>query len=295
MTTLQNGGPTIVLHINYFEQGQSLERACELARKLGADGIEFRRQPSGWAGSNAEYLDALARALDRHPLDWVGFGSVVNLMDQDAAVRDRELDAAESFYREASRRFPVKLVNAFAGILQNPDAGVSRYEGWHHGSAIASEDQWSHAVGGYRRLAGVAEELGFRIAFETHLWYVHDTLESAIRFVDSIGSPNAGITWDQGNLYFLRPCLSTAEVLKKAENRIFHVHLKNLLPDPNHFFGACNLEDGVINVREQAHALGNAGYSGAWCIESPRDGDRERFAVKDIGYMRDVLEDLGCH
>lgn len=280
----------LLLHINYFEQGQSTERACKLARELGADGIEFRRKPSNWKGTDLEYLDEVSRALDAHPLDYVSFGAPgINLMSCDRDERERELEAAEAFYRKAASRFPLKVVNTFAGNLMNKSKAVPYLEYWHHGSAIASEEQWQNAIEGFKRMGKVAEELGFRFAFETHGVYLHDTLEATMRLVEGVDSEHVGMLWDHANMMLFPECPGFDEVLSRAKSKLYHVHLKNLLVPPSRFLAVCGLADGVINIRQQVAKLLEAGYDGPICIESPREGDREWFAREDMAYLRDVL------
>ncbi len=48
----------VLLHINYFEQGPSLQDACRIAKEYGADGVEFRQLPNAYPGTWREYLDA---------------------------------------------------------------------------------------------------------------------------------------------------------------------------------------------------------------------------------------------
>lgn len=285
----------ILLHINYFEQGQSLDRACKQARDLGADGIEFRRKPSEYAGSDLEYLDEVSRALDKYPLSYVSFGGPgIDLMVSDSRVRERGLDAAEVFYRQAAGRFSLKIVNAFTGSLINPDKTLPYVEYWHHGSAIATDAQWRNAISGFQRMGALAEELGFRFAFETHGCYLHDSVDAAMRLIDGIDSNQVGLLWDHANLMIFPEQASFDDVIAKAGSKLFYVHLKNWLVSPSQFLAVSSLGGGIINIREQLGKLFSSGYTGPLCIESPRSGDREQFAREDIEYLRALLTE-DCH
>lgn len=282
----------ILFHINYFEQGQSLERAFALARALGADGLELRAKSPRPETSAALYLDEVERAMERHPLELISFGSPgVNLMVPGQDERDRELERAAWFYGEARRRFPLGVVNMLAGRLQDPEITPLAYE--RHGSAIASEEQWAQAVKGFRALAQSAGEAGWSFAFETHGLFLHDTLESTCRLVEEIDSPHVGLLWDHVNLMLFPEAPGLSEVIERAGGSLFSVHLKNLLVPPQHFLAISALEEGILNVREQVRLLRQAGFQGPWCIESPRPGDRERFAARDISYLREILASLG--
>ena len=283
----------VLVHINYFEQGQSLARACKMTRELGADGLEFRRKPSGYSKSDLEYLDEVSSALDQYPLDWISFGAPgVDLMSADEARKERELDAAEKFYRKAAGRFPLRIVNTFAGDLRNPDPTLPGHEYVRHGSAIATDAQWESAVMGFRRLSAIAEELGFRFAFETHGVYLHDSLEATLRLVQEIGSSHVGVLWDHANLMLFSKAPEFNEVVQATGKSLFYVHLKNLLVHPSRFLAAGSLSGGILNIRDQLTQLNRAGYAGPLCIESPRAGDREEFLREDLAYLRRLLKDL---
>lgn len=132
----------ILVHINYFEQGQSLERACRLTRELGGDGIEFRRKPGSFTGSDLDYLDEISAVLDKYPLEWISFGAPgVDLMVADPAQREKEIQDAERFYRKAASRFPLRIVNTFTGNLASPSHGSSGF--------IMGKDRVSHKRRGY--------------------------------------------------------------------------------------------------------------------------------------------------
>lgn len=282
----------ILFHINYFEQGQTLERACRLTRELGADGIEFRRKPGNYPGSDLDYLDEVSAALDKHPLEWVSFGApAVDLMGEDKARHAEEIEAAEKFYRKAASRFPLRVVNAFTGTLANPDKNFPYLEYWHHGSAIATDAQWEAAIAGFRHLGAVAGELGFRFAFETHGVYLHDTIEASMRLVNGINSPHVGVLWDHGNLMLFPKPPTFEEVIQATEKSLFYVHFKNLLIPPSRFLAVSSLSGGILNIREQVALLRKHNYGGPFCIESPRPGDREQFAREDLEYLRGILRE----
>lgn len=287
-----NGEREIWLHINYFEQGASLEFACKKARELCVSGIEFRRTPFGREDEDV-YLDEVSRALERYPLPSVCFGGPgVDLMSLDASEVARNLDNAEAFYREAARRFPLAMVNAFSGVLVHPDKTRPFVEYWHHGSVLASEKQWENAVNGFKRLAETAAEFDFRFAFETHGCYLHDTLDATLELIRRIDSPRVGMLWDQANLMIFPDSPTTDQVIEKANSLIYYVHLKNLLVSPSRFLAVSSLQGGIINIRQQVLHLLRNGYNGPLCVESPRDGDREGFLLEDLSYLRSLLPNV---
>jgi len=282
----------LLVHINYFEQGQSFARACRLTRELGADGIEFRRKPGGFHGSDLDYLDEVSAALDKHPLEWISFGGPgPNLMPTDEGQRTAEIKAAEKFYRKAAARFPLRIVNAFTGSLPNPDKSLPFVDSQHHGSAIATDAQWEAAIAGFRHLGAVAEELGFQFAFETHGVYLHDTVEATLRLVRGVDSRHVGVLWDHANLMLFPKSPTFDEVIAAAGEHLFYVHFKNLLVPPARFLAVSSLSGGILNIRDQLAQLRKSGYAGPFCLESPRAGDREQFLREDISYFLGLLKE----
>ena len=283
----------IIMHINYCEQGQTLDEICLKAVAWGFDGVEFRQKRGGVKETAEEYLDALARAQKRSGLKMVIFGSPgPDLMTPDAAKRAREVEEVSNFYRMAARRFKLTVCNTFTGPLKNPDAAVPYYIYEKQGSAVATPDQWKWAVEGYKVLGALAAELGFRFAFETHMTYLHDLPAVAKKLVDRIGCPSVGVNLDYGNtVYFPKPP-SLKEVIGQVGPSLYYVHLKNCQISDGHERARVGLADGDINHREYLRLLAEAGYRGPLCIEAPRPGDREWFAKQDIAYLKSLIADL---
>jgi sugar phosphate isomerase/epimerase len=213
-------------------------------------------------------------------------------MKADERTRRVEIEAALAFFRRAAALFPLDVINAFAGDLANPDAALSRSEYQHHGSAIATSQQWRWAIEGYRELGALASELGFRFAFETHGCYLHDNIEATMRLVESIDSQAVGLLWDHANLQLFPNKPSFGEVIQRCGSKLFYLHLKNLLAAPEKLLAVTSLSAGILNVREQLRLLAASGYNGPVCLESPRAGDRIQFAKEDLSYFRGLLDDL---
>ncbi len=285
--------PALILHINYYEQGQSLEKACLDAVKLGFDGIEFRRKRHNVEEPQEAYLDAIEAAVAKSGLKQVIFGSPgPNLMTDDAAVRETELEAALDFYAKARKRFGTTISNTFSGPLLNPDPAIPYNHYDKQGSAIATPEQWAQATEGFKKLGKLAEEIGLQLAFETHMGYLHDVPEAAKRLVDEIGSPNVGVALDSANIALIPGQPGLVEQVEILGERIFYLHLKNIVQYPGGGFSCTALGSGALNNRELLSALQARGFNGPIGIEAPRPGDREWFAREDIAYLQSVLDDL---
>ena len=54
----------IIMHINYCEQGQTLEETCEKAAAWGYDGVEFRSKRFGIEEDMNEYLETIYKSSE---------------------------------------------------------------------------------------------------------------------------------------------------------------------------------------------------------------------------------------
>lgn len=291
----------LIMHVNYCEQGQTLEEMCKKAVDWGFDGIEFRRQryDQNWKLIQEDpkiYLDTIVAGAKKAGLKHVLFGGPgVDLMAGDPAKREKEIENAINFFRLAAKRVKLTVCNTMTGELKNPDKNIPyTYNTYNkHGSFVATQTQWQAAVDGFKKLGKMAEELGFKFAFETHMGYLHDYPLVAKDLVDRIDSPAVGVNLDYGNAFEMPDNPPLADTIKKIANRIYYVHLKNAVSLPNGGYLATGLADGEINHREYLKLLMEIGYTGPVCVEAPRSGDREWFAQGDAVYIRKLMQELG--
>ena len=290
----------IIMHINYCEQGQSLEDACRKAVEWGFDGIEFRSRKNLAAvepptrEENERYLDEVGAAVTKAGLREVIFGAPgPNLVLSDPAQREAQVCAYADFCEKAVDRFKVKVFNTLTGTLKNPDPSISYLHYPSHGSAIADDRLWQQAVEGFRPLAALAEKKGFVFGFETHGVYLHDLSKATRQLVDRIGSPAVGATFDYGtmNLFPKPPPLD--EAIQTLAGKIFYLHIKNATRASDGSWTMVPLSDGAINHRRLLPLVKAAGFTGPICVEAPREGDREHYARQDLAYLRSLLRDLG--
>jgi len=286
----------IIMHVNYCEQGQTIDEMCQKAVDWGYDGIEFRRKRSGVEETTEEYLDKLEKGVKASGLKHVLFGYPGPLLiKEDAGERRREVEEAIAFYKQVARRLGVKVVNLLTGALHNPDKSIPYFDYTKHGSFIVSKDQWDWQVKGIQAMADGLKGVDIRFGFETHMVYIHDTAEAARRLVDDINRPSIGVNIDYGNIIDFEKHPSLEEAVNIVAGKIHYVHLKNSAP----LRGAkgrmaTGLGEGEINNRQFVRLLMKAGYQGPICIEAPRPGDREWFAPQDLAYLKAVLADVGA-
>ncbi len=283
----------IIMHVNYVEQGQTIPEMCQKAVAWGYDGIEFRRRRTGVQEEPEAYLDAIAGAAKKAGLKQVLFGGPgVELMTDDAAKREAEVESAVRFYRLAAERVKLTVCNVMAGSLRNPDKGIPYGEYAKHGSAVATEDHYRWAAEGFKVLGRLAEELGFRFAFEIHMGYLHDLPAPTKKLLEMIGSPAVGALLDHGNVVYFPGAPALKDAIPLLGKHLFYVHLKNSVGVSGGRFPV-GMGEGEINHREYLRLLKANGFSGPVCVEAPRQGDREWYARQDIAYIRSVMEDVG--
>ncbi len=286
----------IIMHVNYCEQGQSLEEMCEKAVGWGYDGIEFRRARSGVDETPEQYLDAVAAAVEKSGLKQPMFGGPgVDMANEDAAFRAQEVKDGLEFYRLAAERFELTVCNTSPGPLRSKDPDAPSWAYDKSGSGAAEDKHFEWAAEGFRELGALAEELGFKLAFETHMGCLADLPEPTARLLDMIGSPAVGANLDYGNMVYFPQPPSLAAAVSTLAGRTYMLHLKNVYPvatAERTINIPCGLGDGIINHREEFKLLQEAGFDGPVCVEAPRGGDREWFAQQDIAYVQSVLGDL---
>jgi len=277
----------IIMHINYFEQGQSIDYTVRRAVELGFDGIEFRRKRVKVEETVTEYLDEIKRCAEQYGLRYVLFGGpAINVMTQDQAVIRREIDEYKNFLTEADKRFALTCINFMTGTLRCADAAGYEYE--RHGSGCAEDWHWETAAAACREIADFAPQVNF--AFETHMNYIHDLATSTRRLVDLIDRDNFGVNLDFGNsVYFAKGSFPTLEEsIAVCGDKLFYTHMKNSIPGTPRRTPTA-LSQGDINHRIYVDKLCEIGFKGMIGIEAPRPGDREYFAEEDLTYIRSVL------
>lgn len=282
----------VIMHVNYCEQGQTILEICEKAVSWGFDGVEFRRKRSGVNETTEDYLDNIATGVQKTGLKYVIFGSPgPNLNTEDKSVREAEIQSAIEFFRMASQRFKLTVNNTFTGSLLNKTPGVPYSDYDKQGSFIATEDQWKWATE-FKELGKVANELGFRLAFETHMCYIHDVPVAARKLTDMIDEPSVGVNLDYGNAVYFKNIPNITDTIKTLGDKLFYVHLKNSVSLVDGKRMPTALGDGEINHRAYLKLLKDSGYKGPLCIEAPRAGDREWYAQVDLAYIKSVLKDI---
>lgn len=167
----------------------------------------------------------------------------------DPATSDQHIDAAKTFIRLA----PLFKTNVVKMTPGPP------------GSAEAAEAHWRGLGKALGELASEAHNTGVRLAFETHMKQLTDTLSSSRRFLDMAPPDVVGLTVDFSNLAFAGEDLS--EAVAVLGKRIVNVHLKNGHVDQAGGWHFQALDDGMTDYGRVLPLLRDAGYDGFLAIE----------------------------
>ncbi len=281
--------PDLILHVNYFEAGYSMDEKFDKVLEHGYDGIELRGVP-GDGSDDAHYLASVKSAMERTGMRNVVLSLSPNLMDPDAANRQAAIARFEGVLR-AGASMGVLTYNASTGAVLAEGAGYMEFD--KNGSAAATDEQWEWAVAGFRHLGAVAEELGAVIAFEVHNCLIHDLAASTKKLLEMIDCPAVGANLDMGNVFLNVKGESLPQAIEILGDRIYYVHLKNGHIVRGGGWFLTHISDGDIDNRLFLRQLKVRGYKGKICLEAPRPGDRDYFARVDLAYVRGLLQDLG--
>jgi len=279
----------ILMHINYFEQGQTIEYTVRRAKSFGYDGIEFRRASKQPGVTLESYIDEIARCTRMYGMEHVVLGApYLSVLSQDKEKYRAGLDAYKRYLDMASEKLNLTVINLFLDPLTNPNAGTFEYN--KHGSAYSEPWQWEQAARACQEIADYAPEL--RFAFEAHPNYLHDLAPTARRLCDMIDRPNMGINLDFGNTVAFDEGTypSLEDCIDICGDKLFYIHWKNSVPGVGRRLRTA-LSQGTINHRAYLKKLMEVGYKGFICLEAPRNGDREYFAQEDLAYAKSLISD----
>ena len=161
-------------------------------------------------------------------------------------------------------------------------------------SAQASEERWQCLAIALNRLIPTARDIGVRLAFETHLSQLTDTLTSSQRLIEMTPADVVGLTVDFLNLAFAGEQMT--DVIRVPKNRIYHTHIKNGHIDSEGEWRFQSLDEGLIDYAALLGLLRDAGYDGYLSVEclSPQAQELPaETARSDFETLRNYLDQVG--
>jgi inosose dehydratase len=201
-------------------------------------------------------------------------------LDYDTAVRDidgiAELIeglglkiAALSMFNEFTSRdtldLEIGMVEAFIEYAKIFGTDVIKLTPGKPASRSATEENWRCLGRAIDHLGPAARRAGIRLAFETHMGQLTDTLPSTEQFLEMFASPEVGITLDFYNLAFSG--VNVVEVVESLTDFTYHTHIKNGTVDAegNPIFG--RLDEGIVDYPRVIEMLYDIEYGGHLSIE----------------------------
>ena len=254
-----------------------LEEAIEGTAALGFDAIELACHSRHFDLKTAS-RDAgrVARRIERAGLAVSALSGFNTFTDP--GTLDAELAAAEIFIRLAPS-FGTEIVKLTPGPP---------------GSARATSTHWQCFEQALAVLIPLAQEVGVRLAFETHMRQLTDTLASSRRLLEMTPAGVVGLTVDYSNLVFAGE--DVTQVVFDLADRTYNTHLKNGTMDADGGWHFHALDEGWTDCALLLSLLRDARYDGPLTIESLDPEARERplhIAGRDLAILKRTLEQVG--
>lgn len=267
-------------------RGMSLDSAMETAATVGYDGIEIA------VGFGTDHLDATctserarkikATADDKHLaicLIYTALGGNILAGDKQRA---EGLDGVERFL-EIGDEMACKMVKVTAGRLKNS----------------AYQDEEAKLVAAWLAQAcDRAAKHDARLATEIHFGQYCETVDMACRMIKLVDRPNFGVIHDAGNLHITGDSYGE-ESVKKLGQRIFHVHVKDMVkaaPDdkaahdyPAGRFKRALLNEGNVDHLSLFRALKKIAYDGYLSCEATGGDDPATVARHEFAEVQKLL------
>jgi sugar phosphate isomerase/epimerase len=161
-------------------------------------------------------------------------------------------------------------------------------------SADALKEHWRCFEVALKQLIPVAEEAGVRLAFETHMRQLTDTLAGFERLLDIAESDVVGLTVDFSNLMFAGEDMP--EVFATLRGRMYNTHLKNGTIGDDGSWNFDRLDTGLTDYSQVFPLLRDMDYDGYLTIEClGSDASKKPFetARRDLEILERYLEQMG--
>jgi len=254
-----------------------LDEAIAAAAKAGFPAIELACTAPHFDLDTAQRdADAVAERIQQAGLE-VAALSLSNTFTDDDRI-ESEIESAETFIRLAPL-FHTSLIKLTPG----PPA-----------SADAQAGHWAWLAHAIDALAATAAQVEVRLAFETHMRQLTDTIESARLLLELAESDRVGLTVDLSNLVFASEDLpACVEALK---DRTYHVHVKNGFIDDAGEWRFGPLDEGWTDYADVLPRLRDTGYDGYLSIECLGPDAAQRpieTARRDLALLKRLLANAG--
>lgn len=157
-------------------------------------------------------------------------------------------------------------------------------------SADAQVCHWDCLARAMESLAKMASRAGVRLAFETHMRQLTDTLAGSMRLLELAPSEAIGLTVDFSNLSFAGEDLS--EAIPALSARMYNAHVKNGTVGEDGAWHFHALDSGLTEYRPVLALLRQLGYDDWLAVECLGPDAAERpveTASRDLSILRSFL------
>ena len=254
-----------------------LEEAIRVAAEVGYDAIELGCFAPHLTLAMAEERGDEVRAwLKQADLPISALSLVVSYTDEDERVWGDNVDVTRRFIRHCEE-FNTRLIKLMPG---------------EPGSAQATEEHWNR----YRRamdiIVPLARARGVKLAVETHLGHLSDSIETAARCLEAGDPDTLGVNLDFCNV---RTCHEDPlDAIERFEGRIYLTHVKDSLCSTQSG-EYVPLGEGKMDYAPIMCRLREIGYEGYLSIEclypQAKINDPRGAVTHDLGILRSLLTD----
>jgi sugar phosphate isomerase/epimerase len=184
---------------------------------------------------------------------------------RNAGLTVSALSLFNQFTDPAALRNQIKMAAAFIALAPLFGTKLIKMTPGSPASREAEDKHWQCLADAMKELVPMARDAGVKLAFETHMRQLTDTLDSPARFLALAPADCVGLTVDFSNLSFAGE--SMPRVVSRLKDRIFHTHIKNGHIDPQGGWHFASLDTGLTDYSEVLALLRDSGYDGYLSLE----------------------------
>ncbi|MDP6040623.1 MAG: sugar phosphate isomerase/epimerase family protein [Candidatus Latescibacteria bacterium] len=196
---------------------------------------------------------------------------------------------------QAGLRNQVKMAGKFIALAPLFDTKLIKMTPGPPASLDAEEKHWQCLADSVNELVPMARDAGVKLAFETHMRQLTDTLSSTERFLEMTPSDCVGLTVDFSNLSFAGEKMP--QVVALLKDRMYHTHIKNGYIDSEGGWDFRSLDTGLTDYSMVLPLLMDTGYNGYLsieCVGQEAKTDPAQTAQRDLAILDRYLEEAGC-
>jgi sugar phosphate isomerase/epimerase len=246
------------------EISRDLERACDICREYGVEGVELR---GVWDAACHELSDAQVREARRI------------IEDHGLAVC-----SVASPFGKCDLNDPAQVADHMDILRRASDVGlalgcrlVRGFAFWNREQVPSWEKPWDAMRDAYRPVPAILADKGTILGLENEAACYVGAANDTRRFLDMLDCDAVKAVWDPANHVHdlegrdIAPYPDGYNIIKED---IVHVHMKDAAPGAD---GSCRnvfLGEGIVDWQGQLEALRNDGYDGFVSLETHVDADR---------------------